>query len=126
MYLADDAFRKAGVRERAKVIFASAAGGIFAVQKYAKTLERVVARKGIETRFKHNLVEIRPEAKEAVFQRLDTAEQVVVPYEMIHVTPPMSAPDFLKHSPLANEAGGGYLKHLRRDFGVDVCLSKKG
>jgi sulfide:quinone oxidoreductase len=24
---------------------------------------------------------------------------------MIHVTPPMSAPDFIKHSPLANEAG---------------------
>ncbi len=105
MYLADDAFRHAGVRERANVIFASAAGGIFAVQKYATTLDRVVARKGIETRFKHNLVEIRPEAKEAVFQRLDTGEQVVLPYEMIHVTPPMSAPDFIKRSPLANEGG---------------------
>jgi len=105
MYLADDYFRKTGVRERANVIFASAAGGIFAVQKYAKALDRVVARKGVEARFKHNLVEIRPETKEAVFQRLDTDEQVVLPYAMIHVTPPMSAPDFIKHSPLANEAG---------------------
>ena len=105
MYLADGAFRKAGVREQTKVIFASAAGSIFAVQKYTTALDRVVARKEIETRFKHNLIEIRPETKEAVFQRLDTSEQVVLPYAMIHVTPPMSAPDFIKHSPLANEAG---------------------
>jgi sulfide:quinone oxidoreductase len=105
MYLADDYFRKTGARERTNVIFASAAGGIFAVQKYAKALDRVVARKGIEARFQHNLSEIRPETKEAVFQRLDTDEQVVLPYAMIHVTPPMSAPDFIKHSPLANEAG---------------------
>lgn len=105
MYLADDAFRKAGVRERTKVIFASAAGSIFAVQKYAKALDRVVARKGIETRFKHDLIAIRPETREAVFQRLDTSEQVVLPYAMIHVTPPMSAPDFIKRSSLANDAG---------------------
>lgn len=26
-------------------------------------------------------------------------------YDMIHVTPPMSAPDFIKESPLANQAG---------------------
>jgi sulfide:quinone oxidoreductase len=105
MYLADDAFRKAGVRERATVIFTSAAANIFAVQKYAQALDRVVARKGIETRFKHNLIEIRPAVKEAVFERLDTGEHVVLPYDLLHVTPPMSAPDFIKHSPLANEAG---------------------
>jgi sulfide:quinone oxidoreductase len=105
MYLADDAFRQSGVRYRTNVIFASAAAGIFAVQKYAQALQRVVARKGIETRFKHNLIEIRPERKEAVFEHLDTGEQIVLPYEMIHVTPPMSAPDFIKRSPLANEAG---------------------
>jgi sulfide:quinone oxidoreductase len=93
------------VRDRTTVIFASAAGGIFAVQKYAQALDRVVARKGIETRFKHNLIEIRSETKEAVFQQLDTGEQVVLSYAMIHVTPPMSAPNFIKRSPLANEAG---------------------
>ena len=30
---------------------------------------------------------------------------VTLPYEMIHVTPPMSAPDFVRRSPLANDAG---------------------
>ncbi|MEW6297874.1 MAG: FAD/NAD(P)-binding oxidoreductase [Thermodesulfobacteriota bacterium] len=105
MYLADDYFRRTGVRDRARVIFASAGSGIFAVKKYAAALNRVIARKGIETLYQHNLIEIRPQHKEAVFQRLDTNTEVVLSYDLLHVTPPMSAPDFVKRSPLANEAG---------------------
>jgi sulfide:quinone oxidoreductase len=105
MYLADDAFRRSGVRDRTQIIFASPQKAIFSVEKYRKTLEAVVARKGIDARFRQNLVEIRPEAHEAVVENLDTLEQTVVPYDMVHVTPPMSAPDVIKRSPLANEAG---------------------
>jgi sulfide:quinone oxidoreductase len=105
MYLADDYFRKAGVRDRSKVMFASATKSIFAVEKYARTLDQVIARKGIETRFGHDLIAVRPEAKEAVFRRVESGEEVIIPYDMIHVTPPMSAPDFVKQSPLANAAG---------------------
>jgi sulfide:quinone oxidoreductase len=104
-YLADDAFRKAGVRDRANITFATAGASIFGVKKYADTLTRVYQRKGIDVRFRHELVEIRAASKEAVFQNLDTNETVVLPYDMIHVTPPMSAPDFVKQSPLASEAG---------------------
>jgi sulfide:quinone oxidoreductase len=104
MYLADDYFRKAGVRDRSKVMFASATKSIFAVEKYARTLDQVIARKGIETRFGHDLIAVRPEAKEAVFRRVESGEEVIIPYDMIHVTPPMSAPDFVKQSPLANAA----------------------
>jgi sulfide:quinone oxidoreductase len=105
MYLADDYFRKSGIRDRTTVIFASAMGSIFSVKKYADALDKVVARKGIETKYRHNLIEIRGETKEAIFEQLDTGETVTLPYNMIHVTPPMSAPDFIKHSPLADEAG---------------------
>ena len=104
-YLADDHFRKAGVRDRSNVIFATAGATIFGVKKYADSLTKVAARKGIDVRFRHELVEIRPGSKEAVFQNLDTSETVVLPYDMIHVTPPMSAPDFIKSSPLAGPAG---------------------
>ena len=105
MYLADDQFRKAGVRDRANVIFASAASGIYGVEKYAVTLRKVVERKGIETRFRHNLVEVRSATREAIFEQLDTGETVVIPYDLLHVTPPMSAPDFVKESPLAADRG---------------------
>jgi sulfide:quinone oxidoreductase len=105
MYLADDAFRRAGVREKSQVIFASAQGSLFAVERYRKTLEKVAQRKGIDIRLKHNLVELRPEQKEAIFENVDTKQRMTIPFDMIHVTPPMSAPDIIKASPLANEAG---------------------
>lgn len=105
MYLADDHFRRSGVRDRSRVVFASALGAIFAVPRYARTLEGVVARKGIETLFKHDLVALRPESREAVFRRVDSGEEMTIAYDMIHVTPPMSAPDFIKRSPLADAAG---------------------
>ena len=105
MYLADDQFRKAGVRDKAKVIFATPQKAIFSVDKYRKTLEKVVARKGIDAMFRHNLVELRPEAKEAVLENVDTKEHVTVTYDMVHVTPPMGPPDVVRESALANEGG---------------------
>lgn len=105
MYLADDHFRRSGVRDKSQVIFASAQGSLFAVEKYRRTLEKVAQRKGIDIRLKHNLVELRPELKEAIFENVDTKERITVPFDMIHVTPPMSAPDIIKSSSLANEVG---------------------
>lgn len=104
-YLAEDYFRKQGLRDQCRVVFATAGQQIFAVDKYRVVLEEVVKRKGIETMFQHNLIEVRPETKEAVFRRLDTEEDVVVKYDMLHVTPPMSAPEFIASSPLANAEG---------------------
>ena len=63
MYLADDHFRRSGVREESRVVFASALGAIFQVPRYARTLEEVIARKGIETLFGHDLIALRPEAR---------------------------------------------------------------
>ena len=105
MYLADDTFRRAGVRERTRVVYASAAASIYGVPRYAPALERVVERRGIETLFRHNLVEVRPQTSEAVFERLDTGETVVLRYDLLHVAPPQSAPDLVKQSTLAGPDG---------------------
>lgn len=104
-YLADDYFRQRGVRDKSKIVFVASLDSIFAVAKYRKTMEKVVERKGIETIFKHHLVEIRPDKHEAVIESLDTREQTVLHYDLLHVTPPMSAPKFLAESPLAGEGG---------------------
>jgi len=105
MYLADDHLRKRGVRERTPVIFASAGKAIFGVERYARTLRKVVARKQIETLFRHELVAVRPASREAVFQNLDDGTQRTLSYAMLHVVPPQSAPDVIKQSPLADAAG---------------------
>lgn len=105
MYLAEDYFRRSGVRKQSQVVFTSAQGALFAVEKYRKTLDQVAKHKEIDVRLKQNLVEIRPDSKEAVVENLDTKERSTIPFDMIHVTPPMSAPDIIKQSSLANSGG---------------------
>lgn len=104
-YLAEDHFRRTGVRSAIDVKFFSGTPSIFAVAKYATTLNRVIERKGIDATFATELIELRPDAREAVFEPVGGGEQRVVRYDMIHVTPRQSAPDFIKTSPLAAETG---------------------
>jgi sulfide:quinone oxidoreductase len=105
MYLADDHFRKLGVRDRSRVIYAAGTPGIFSVKEFAATLNKVIERKGIETMFKQKLVEIVPSERRAIFQSTEGEELTEISYQMIHITPPQGPPDVVKHSPLANEAG---------------------
>jgi sulfide:quinone oxidoreductase len=105
MYLAEETFRRRGIREQANVIYASATAGIFGIPKYAEALDKVVADRNIQTQFAKNLVEIRPQSREAVFKDVDSDEELVLKYDMMHVTPPQSAPNFIKQSALADEAG---------------------
>jgi sulfide:quinone oxidoreductase len=130
MYLADDYFRKSKVRDKAKVMFVSGGTKIFGVEKYADSLNKVIERKEIETHFKHNLIEIRGTEKIAVFEQLDTKQHVEIPFDMIHVVPPMSSPDFIKSSALANAEGWVdvdkfTLQHNRFSnvFGIGDCAS---
>ena len=43
---------------------------IFGVKKYADSLTQIVKKRDIELNFKRNLIEIRPETKEAIFEIL--------------------------------------------------------
>lgn len=104
-YLAEDYFRKHGVRDQINVVLCHAGGNIFAVDKYRETLEKVIERKDIDTRFHHDLIEIRANSKEAVFRHLQTNEEIILKYDMIHVSPPMGPPDFVAQSPLADDSG---------------------
>jgi sulfide:quinone oxidoreductase len=104
-YLAEDYFRKQGIRDKAKVKFINGMPTIFGSPHYATTLTKHCEETGIETKFKYNLTEIRAASKEAIFTQVETGEELIEKYGMIHITPPMSAPDFIKRSALANEAG---------------------
>lgn len=68
MYLADDHFRKTGVRDKTDIVFAIPGGVIFAVKPIADTLMTVVDRKDINVRFFHNLVKVDPKEKIAWFE----------------------------------------------------------
>ncbi|MEZ4919884.1 MAG: FAD/NAD(P)-binding oxidoreductase [Saprospiraceae bacterium] len=106
LYLASDFWRKQGVLGKVQPHFYSAGGVIFGVKKYADTLNKVIDRYGIQTHFHRNLVEVKADQKQAVFDVYKdgaVVDQETVDYGMIHITPPQSAPDFIKNSPLAME-----------------------
>lgn len=68
MYLADDHFRKTGMRDKTDILFAIPGGVIFAVKPIADTLMTVVDRKDINVRFFHNLVKVDAKEKIAWFE----------------------------------------------------------
>jgi len=105
MYLAEETFRRRGIREQANVTYASATASIFGIPKYAQALDKIIEERDIQTQFSKNLVEVRPDTREAVFRDVNGAEELVLEYDMMHVTPPQSAPDFVRKSPLADGAG---------------------
>jgi sulfide:quinone oxidoreductase len=108
MYLAADYIRRAGRSDKVKVEFHSAGSVIFGIEKYAKTLRKVVERYNIGTYFKQDLIRVNGPKKEATFKVTapdGSISEVTLHFDMLHITPPQSAPDFVRNSPLANANG---------------------
>ncbi|XP_006778040.1 PREDICTED: sulfide:quinone oxidoreductase, mitochondrial isoform X1 [Myotis davidii] len=131
MYLSEDYFRKTGKRSKANIIFNTSLGSIFGVKKYADALLEIIQERNLTVNYKQNLIEVRADKQEAVFENVDKpGETQVISYEMLHVTPPMSAPDVLKKSPVVDDAGWvdvdkETLQHKKYSnvFGIGDCTN---
>ena len=69
-----------GKRDKANVIYHSALPVIFGVKKYADALWEVVKERDIQVNLRSNLIEVKPDSKEAIFQNLDKPEELTVKY----------------------------------------------
>jgi len=111
MYLADDVFQAtSGVRGNTHEIFCTALAQLYPIKAYNATLERGVARRGIETRLQRNLIEVSPEEQVTVFEVREEGREPFreeIRFDLLHVVPPMAAPDVVARSPLAIEGPGG-------------------
>lgn len=108
MWLAADYFKKHHVFNKANIQYWSGGTRLFGVDKYEKTLYKVARRDNVDMHFYTKLVEIDGRNKFAKFVGFgpdNKDKEYEVRFDMIHVTPPQSAPDFIKQSPLANAAG---------------------
>jgi sulfide:quinone oxidoreductase len=130
MYLAEETFRKNGVRDQSRVVFLNAKPTLFTAPYYIPALERVIRERRLEVQLGQDLVALRAGAREAVFRDVKTGAEQVLHYDMIHVTPPMSAPEFVRSSPLANadgwvEVDKHTLQHVRYPnvFSLGDCSS---
>ena len=130
MWLADHWLRKQGRRDDSEILFTSAGGAIFGVPKYKRALERLIDQRNINTMFRSNLVAVNADKKTATFENMDTKEQTTLDYDLLHVVPPQSSPDFIKNSPLSNDVGWVEVdkfttQHVRYDnvFSIGDCSS---
>jgi sulfide:quinone oxidoreductase len=107
MWLFEESLRDRGqaARDAASVEFWVPGAAMFGVKKYSDVLEALRAERGVKASFKKELVAVDGKAKVATFKSLEDGELTKEPFDLLHVVPPMSAPDFIKQSPLANAAG---------------------
>lgn len=118
MYLADDYFRKSGVRGKTEVVFATPGTVIFGVKPIAKTLMQVIDRKDINLRTGYKLVGVDVQEKIAWYEMaehensynhkevgvVEDGNRKGIRFDMMHLAPPQTAPDFIRNSALVNEA----------------------
>ncbi len=108
MYLSGDAWNRNGALKGIDIQFMNAGGVLFGVKDYVPALMEYVDKYDATLNFFHNLISVDGPAKKATFRvaKPDTApSEVIVEFDMMHVCPPQTAPDFIRVSPLA-DAGG--------------------
>ena len=107
-YLAADHARRNGVLSDSTFHFYSGAGALFSVPDFVPYLEEVAQRYGIGIHLSHHLLSVDGNQRIARFQNTDPAgnqDEIEQPFDLLHVTPPQTAPDFIRSSPLATSEG---------------------
>ncbi len=108
MYLSGDAWFRNGALKNIDIQFMNAGGVLFGVKDYVPALMKYIDKYNADLNFFHTLTSVDGSAKKATFKvaKPDTeAESITVDFDMMHVCPPQTAPDFIRVSPLADAAG---------------------
>ena len=108
MYLSCDHWLRQGRLKDITVEFHNAGGALFGVSDYVPALSKYVDKYGIDLCLNENLVAVDGPAGKAWFDRADgdgKTSRVELDFDMMHVCPVQTAPDFIRQSPLANDAG---------------------
>jgi len=123
MYLSCDHWLRNQVLDKIDVRFCNAGGVLFGVDHYVPPLMEYVKKYNAGLHFFHNLVAVDGNAKKAWFDVTEPGKETrrqEMEFDMLHVCPPQTAPDFVRNSALANEAGWvdvaqDTLRHKRYD-----------
>lgn len=108
MYLSCDHWLKQGDLNTIDVEFNLAGAALFGVATFVPPLMNYVEKYGVQLAFNSNLIKVDGPARKAWFEVKDVEGNISVEeksFDMLHVVPPQVAPDFIRHSPLADAAG---------------------
>jgi len=134
MYLSCDHWLKNNQLKNINVEFHTAGAVLFGVAEFVPPLMEYVERYEANLLFNSNLVRVDGHKKIAYFEEKDqedNTQHIEKSFDMLHVTPPQTAPNFLKDSPLADTSGfcevdQKTLRHVRYEniFSLgDACSS---
>ncbi|CAI8200608.1 MAG: Beta-lactamase hydrolase-like protein [Glaciecola sp. HTCC2999] len=107
MYLSSDHWTKSGVLNNIEIDFYNAGAVLFGVKDYVPALMKYIEKYKINAHFTHELIAVDGDKKVARFKAVsgEKVEIIEKEFDMLHVVPPQSPPDFIKVSPLADDAG---------------------
>lgn len=109
-YLAADYWRKQGVLDNIDVHLVLPTPTMFGIKEFSDALDEVVADYGIEVHFTSELESVDASGRKAIFRSMDEdGAGFTLDYDMMHVVPPQSAPDWIKASPLSTDEPTGYV-----------------
>ena len=122
MYLTDARLREAGARDNADLTFYPNGSKMFGVPEYHNAIQRQFEARDMKWNYRHNLIAIDPNKKIATFNRhwkekgpydedledytiVMNSKTVEIPFDFIHITPPMKAPEEVGNSPVGSGKG---------------------
>jgi len=108
MYLSSDHWLREGVLNNIDVEFCNTGPVLFGVKEYVPALMEYIKKYDVTLSFQHQLVKVDGPNKKAWFKQVGegaSGELVEKTFDMLHVTPPQKAPDFIRVSPLADASG---------------------
>jgi len=108
MYLSCDHWLRNQCLDDIEVKFCNTGGLLFEVEHYVPALMEYVEKYNIGLDSFHRLSAVDGEAQKAWFDICEPGREPYreqMDFDMLHVCPPQTAPDFVRSSPLANEDG---------------------
>jgi sulfide:quinone oxidoreductase len=114
MHLADQRFKaRSGVGVRSRLLFCTAQPALFPVAAYSKKMVAIAAERGEEVRYHHDLVAVNGAERTATFRVSQPGmaqREEVIGFDLLHVVPPMAAPEVVARSPLAVNPEEGWVE----------------
>lgn len=102
-FLVEDIAARKGNRDKVELTYAANNAALFSVPIVSEKVRMLFSERGIGTAYNHVLKGIDPGTKQATFTVTEgeTTSEVQLPYDYIHVIPPMRAPDVVRESGLS-------------------------
>lgn len=122
MYLMNERLNEAGARDNASMTLYKNSAKLFGVKEYEDAIKKQFEARDMKWNLSHNLVEVKLKEKIAIIDKfweekgeydadleeydmITKHQKVEVPYDFLHIAPPMKAPDEIGKSPVGSAKG---------------------